>query len=399
MSQQDNVPAAANMRPLLARISAIVFKYEKFAEITGERFNIFTILGLESSEVRTHSSFLAEMLNPKGAHGMGKLPLQKFLEIVGIENFPTESANVASEVHIGTINETKTAGGRIDILIKSADERAMIAIENKINAGDQENQLLRYYNYLEYKKANRGLIYLTLAGSVADEKSTGSALNVKYIPKSYAIDILEWLAVVHKESANKPIVRESLMQYMNLVKKLTNKTENEEMAEEIAVELTKDNEKLNTFFSIYDSCDAVYKKVAEKNRDAWQTIAADRGLTPEISMHSGKGAGIYFSNAELKSRNLHIGFEADGKELGKFFFGIFDGGKLETAKRMQIKNLFEQAFGSTQDAGSWPAYQYFPDHQSGRELLKVLNSADAAAFNKSIAEKVDLMLKIVFEVN
>ena len=45
----------------------------------GDYFNVFNVLGLSSNETRTHSAFLAELLNPYGSHGMGDLFLKKFL--------------------------------------------------------------------------------------------------------------------------------------------------------------------------------------------------------------------------------------------------------------------------------------------------------------------------------
>ncbi len=37
----------------------------------GELFNIFNVLDLRTNEVRTHSAFIAELLNPDGNHGLG----------------------------------------------------------------------------------------------------------------------------------------------------------------------------------------------------------------------------------------------------------------------------------------------------------------------------------------
>lgn len=54
---------------LFKEISAICKRYEEIAKLTGENFNIFQILGLQTSEVRLHSAFLAELLNSKGLHG------------------------------------------------------------------------------------------------------------------------------------------------------------------------------------------------------------------------------------------------------------------------------------------------------------------------------------------
>ncbi len=41
-------------------------KYKEIDKVTGFNFNVFEILGLSTSEVRLHSSFIAQLLNPKG---------------------------------------------------------------------------------------------------------------------------------------------------------------------------------------------------------------------------------------------------------------------------------------------------------------------------------------------
>ena len=44
-------------------------KKEKERWESGDTFNIFNTLGLKTEEVRLHSAFLGELLNPKGSHG------------------------------------------------------------------------------------------------------------------------------------------------------------------------------------------------------------------------------------------------------------------------------------------------------------------------------------------
>ena len=46
----------------------------------GEQFNIFEVLGLQTSEVRLHSAFLAELLDPNGDHGLNNKYLKVFVE-------------------------------------------------------------------------------------------------------------------------------------------------------------------------------------------------------------------------------------------------------------------------------------------------------------------------------
>jgi len=43
---------------LLDKVMAIIKRYQKIAELSGENFNVFKILRLSSSEVRTHSAFI-----------------------------------------------------------------------------------------------------------------------------------------------------------------------------------------------------------------------------------------------------------------------------------------------------------------------------------------------------
>ena len=53
--------------PLLNQVGSILKSYDKIAKSTGENFNIFTVMGMESNEVKTHSAIIGELLNPKGS--------------------------------------------------------------------------------------------------------------------------------------------------------------------------------------------------------------------------------------------------------------------------------------------------------------------------------------------
>ncbi|MCP4987377.1 MAG: hypothetical protein GY928_15375 [Colwellia sp.] len=44
------------------------------------QFNLFSVLRSASDEVRLHSRFITEILNPKGSHGFGDCFLQEFLK-------------------------------------------------------------------------------------------------------------------------------------------------------------------------------------------------------------------------------------------------------------------------------------------------------------------------------
>jgi hypothetical protein len=213
---------------LLDKVSILNKHYQRIARITGEHFNVFKTLGLETSEVRMHSSLLAEFLNPNGSHGQGSVFLELFLNQFKNSyeiSFDISNATVEVEKYIGRINEQGTEGGRIDILLTDRLNNHII-IENKIYARDQEKQIIRYFNF--DKEAI--IFYLTLDGKAP---SKASAEQVKVIQISYRKHILNWLAKCKKEAVSLPIIRETISQYANLIKSLTNQSLENGMKEEL----------------------------------------------------------------------------------------------------------------------------------------------------------------------
>jgi PD-(D/E)XK nuclease superfamily len=250
-----------NIQNLLSQVAVITKKYDDIAEITGENFNIFRILKMERREVKTHSAFLAELLNPRGSHGQKDVFLKLFIEEVFQDS--NEQNNIRSEItyadkfkksnyekvsftesfaeyNIGLTSEDMENGGQIDILINS--EKHKIIIENKIDAIEQPKQLVRYYNYAP----NEPLFYLTLDGKkpeeiVGDKITLNHGTHFKCI--SYETHILNWLEKCREKAVNHSLLRESLTQYINLIKLLTGQTLNKKMEKEI-FDICHDNPRL-----------------------------------------------------------------------------------------------------------------------------------------------------------
>ncbi|ROI10774.1 hypothetical protein EGI11_02465 [Chryseobacterium sp. H3056] len=218
-------------------VSRILEMYNKHRRLSGEDFNIFSIMSMESDEVFTHSAFLAELLNPKGSHGLESKPLQLFIEQFLDPGFKMNlnHAICKKEDHIGFTNVDKTEGGRVDILVKDSDGNVII-IENKIYAAEQLNQLARYKN--QYPKAE--LFYLTLDGKESAQNVAADDAPQIYRNLSYKENIIPWISNCAELAYNKPMLREVLNQYIFLLKKLTNQTTNVEMADQIA-EIITDN--------------------------------------------------------------------------------------------------------------------------------------------------------------
>lgn len=230
----------------------------------GENYNLFSILSIERYELK-HSALIANLLDPKGSHGCGDAFLRAFFEIALKDlAYPFEDCTLPdsyTEYYTGPI--VGDTGGRIDILVKSS--RYGLIIENKIYAGDQDKQLIRYDNYGKETFGADGylLVYLTLYGYDASKESTAtkSAEEVGYLRLSYAEDILRWLEQCVRLADNKPLVRESLNQYIRTIKQLTYQDMNQENIQTI-IDLAVDHPEVVATLS--SKRDAIAEGIREK---------------------------------------------------------------------------------------------------------------------------------------
>lgn len=220
---------------LLEQVISLCQTQEQLALQSGENFNVFRILGLETREVRTHSAFIAELLSPIGSHGLQDTFLKLFLPLLKFPEFESSQARVVVEQFIGHIDADYMQGGRIDLYLESAGR--YIFIENKIYAGDQFNQLWRYHQH----QPTARLVYLTLDGSEPPAWSTSQQLPIgSYIVLSYKHHIKQWLEECRQVSSIHPVVRETITQYLNLITGLTGGATSNLMEEQVSALLQQD---------------------------------------------------------------------------------------------------------------------------------------------------------------
>ncbi|GEM_PF-497555 len=261
------------VKSLIDTVRILNDKYDQLEKLTGEKFNIFTILNMESDEVKTHSKFIYELLNPNGSHGSGDLFIRLFLD-----ELPRPKAKDREKPEdkdygkiIKVIREyTIKNDRRIDFLIET--EKYVIGIEMKIYAGDQDDQLSDYWAALKRMCKNSEqkpiLYYLTLFGDDASDESTQDLeLEKDYRLLSFSNHIYNWIEKCIEKSATKPIVREALVQYQNLIKKLTNRISNN-MEEEMK-KILKTPGDIKAAHTIYSE----YLKIwADKEAEFWLAL-------------------------------------------------------------------------------------------------------------------------------
>ena len=363
---------------------------------TGGYFNLFQVLGIGHYEVKTHSPILVELLSPVGRHGQGNLYLRLFLEQFGInsDEFDAKSAVVVSEYYIGT--KTEEVGGRIDIVIKDGIGRK-IFIENKIYAGDQENQLIRYRSF--DRKAR--LFYLTLLGSPPSNLKPEEVDSHRCECISYKDHIRKWLTDCRKEASCIPSVREVLSQYIALLEELTNQSTTALMNEDLIREFTNSAENLDSFFVILNAETAVKNAIVFRLDAHLDKIAKKFNLLRDGPWEDlgRKASGFGFKTHKLERNNIYIRFEFDAGEYSNFFFGfaaINPDQPCPVAEKLQI--LFSEKFQSKGKANSfWPAWAYYEDPYRfwGQQAFEDIR---CERFSDNLNMKVEVLIKIAEEV-
>ena len=248
---------------LFNEIHLIIEKHEYIRKEKGDNYNLFKVINMTSDETRVHSAMIADLLNPNGQHQMENVFLKLFIERLNgqtdhIVSFTCDNAKVECEKYIGP--KTDTDGGRLDIYL--TDGINHIVIENKIYATDQENQLLRYHNFLKRCSKNKNntlLLYLSLDGEVHDIDKTTGGEEITFFTISYADFILNWLTDCRHKVIDKSLIREGIAHYLNLIKILTHQMDKEKNE---LINLIKSNPKYISCISQYkDAIREVYEHI------------------------------------------------------------------------------------------------------------------------------------------
>ncbi len=298
------------VKQLLQSTGSILEKHEEIARLKGETFNIFRVLGIEDKEVKLHSRFIAELLDPKGSHDQKTAFLKMFLEQV-VEPLPPDSfpegckarpdenrAEVYTEHSIGPkhIDGENSKGGRIDIFITDGTQH--ISIENKIKEPEQEDyQITRYCNH---ESDSNLVLFLTPRGDKASTKK-------KYHPISYRDHILPWLESCQAHCADLPILRETIKQYIITIKELTGGLTMQKMEKTIQKLMMKNIEAAHEIYSNYELLfkETVKKFVQEvkeeiESKEPFSHSPADW----KIKIYNYYGGGLYIKNKKWIETDL-----------------------------------------------------------------------------------------------
>lgn len=329
----------------------------------GECFNVFNTIGLRTEEVRLHSAFLAELLNPQGTHGLSSLFLEAFFKLLGLPNDYLDVNNVSQDIKERYIGPTtKKEGGRIDIIIE--DGRHAIIIENKIYAEDQKNQLLRYYNYGKAKYQDGfELIYLTLDGHEPDECSLGNK-RFDSTCLSYSCEIVKWLEECILIANQKPLVKSVIIQYKDLVKQITHTDMDTNYSEQLLNTMLKPENVIavGEMLSVqYDWLDRII------NKYIWEPLkqfADEKKMNFMIDRNNEFGFGengVWIYKKEWKHYGIFVWTDRKN-DWYNMYIGVSDFGSPKRNERILKKNYLKLKCLKEDPCDGWPyGWEYLRD--------------------------------------
>jgi hypothetical protein len=211
-------------------------------EREARKFNVFRILGISDQELK-HSNMLAWLSDPDGTHGLGDRFLREFLiSITDTDNRSTLDPVDVATARFGDVRVFRERQ-RLDLLVVIPNSESpmpwILAVENKVNATQSEDQLFKYRKRLEkhYEGAKRLLVFLTKEEEQPDDAG--------WIPLRYSDVLLALDTAV--ESVGNSISREPalLLQHYRTI-----------LREDFMSELSASN-------SIEEKCRKIYQEYGD----------------------------------------------------------------------------------------------------------------------------------------
>lgn len=285
---------------LLEKVSILSFKHKN--QKNSDNFNIFSLLKKKFDEVHLHSRFIFELLNPQGSHEQNRKFLDAFLEVIGIEDF--------GKGKVITRREYKN----IDIFIGRTNKSKAIIIENKTRPQDQDKQLERYYKtLLDEKYEQIWIIYLSMTDDEPSENSVGKLGEMmkteeNLIQISYSFHIINWIEKCINITSRLPKLRETLVQYQELIKKLTNQTMEVEQRLEL-LELLGQNDNIFDAHKIASNWIHIKWHTEHLFWEEFQAVIEDDNyIILDVSRYHWKKLNLVIHRKNNRKKNSNFGF-------------------------------------------------------------------------------------------
>ncbi|CAA6814716.1 MAG: Unknown protein [uncultured Campylobacterales bacterium] len=309
----------------------ILIKLKSYDEYLKEKksegynnYNPLTVLRKSYDEVGLHSAFIYSLINPKGNHYRDDTFTKLFLKIV----LKLENYGKIYDVRREYIIENQR---RIDFYINT--EKYKIAIEMKIYAGDQKNQISDYYKAVRKiaseDSSKEKVYYLSL---YERDATKSSAKDRTYTKISFKDHILNWLkecikAIKNEDKNELSNIIQSIEFYKEIIQILTKQKQKEKKIMDIVDYVKEKKVNLEDIFKIapdiveiqgklfYEFFESFTERIAQYSIDNMDNI--DDNIKNRKRVFNERKCKDFFSNKS--SLNAGTFFKIDDEYLLNIF--------------------------------------------------------------------------------
>jgi hypothetical protein len=339
----------------------LVKSYEsRISRFEAPRFNVFNYIEPDENKA---TEILKDLLAPNGSHGQGSVFLMSFLRRIGFER-PSKRAIESAFVR----TQHQTGGNRyIDLTVILED--CIFALENKIDAGEQPNQVADYIDFLRCDYGEKWFfVFLTPSGRSPLECDPGTWMAEREAQRvltfSYA-ELSAWLgSCIPMVSSER--VRTFIQDMASWSEAICGGNMATELTKQIVLDfVTKNPKYLKTLLALGDTSGAVRLEIiSDFAKSLEQALIVefpqpDWIVTSKISETDLKSPPAGFVARKCSwPQDCSIGFEADSLVQG-FWYGLkwLGGDELVKNKTLTAINTVIRGRKGTQ----WLWYRWIPN--------------------------------------
>lgn len=233
-----------NNDELFELVDEVVKIIEDIRKKAAPRMNLLDLTGVSHLEVK-NSNILAFLLDPQASHKMPKI------SSLFLRHLKSKLPDSIKGTALRRVRREQFTGGRFIDLFLETDHGEYIIIENKVGAGDLNEQLKDYIEWVHNTfKKDPVAIYLTPSGSIPGDHSLQKKMREsmendgRFLCLSYQDDIIAWLDDVLSiiaDGTDNELLRSAIIQYIDAVNGFCGQREEDVMEQARIIEYLNGN--------------------------------------------------------------------------------------------------------------------------------------------------------------
>jgi hypothetical protein len=379
--------------PFLSGLKATIDTAKEYQKINEQklalRFNPLTqFFRLNENKF---SKILAFFLDAEETHGQGRTFIDLFLKKSNLEL----KVGTYKTVYVRTEQPT-TEGRRIDLYLDFDNRRYGIAIENKIWARDQRDQLEDYNTFMEgHFREGHCLIYMPPFRREVDEL-TLSVITRKRLEEeekffcfdhsSQTIALIE-LWIQHCEADN---VRVFLKQLHGFIQQEINRETVMGQKEMVANYLERHPQYLELALAVQPGVTELLSRVAGEINKQVLALADRKGFrTDRVDVNANRRfSGFTFIVDNGLGRELWIRYQFEAENLGEYYYGVLGGGEAKVQRNL-VENELSIILGPSDDDGPTVWWSWWKWHSQRNDFAALFRSVYDGSFIQDVENILD----------